>query len=287
MSSRHDAVLRVEAAETLVTDPSGAYVDATFGAGGHSREVLGRLGPDGRLLALDADQVAATIAGGVGDGRFEFAHSNYRRLDETLAERGVEEVDGVLMDLGISSMQVDDAGRGFSFGRPGPLDMRMDRSSGRTLGERLARVGERELARVIWEYGEERRSRSIASRIIDMRDSGRLRDTADIARACGGGHGRRHQATRVFLALRIWVNEELDALREGLAKAAEALRTGGRLVVITFHSLEDRIVKRFIRPPDGSEGPLRRLGRLVRPSQEEVAANHRARSAIMRVGVKA
>lgn len=286
-SDLHLPVLRNEAVSALVVNPGGTYLDATFGMGGHSRAILAALDPKARLIAIDADPASGPQAAKIEDRRFSFCHANYRDLDQVLARQEAQQVDGVLMDLGMSSAQVDDLERGFSFGKAGPLDMRMDTSSGKTLKDRLAKVSERDLAKVLKEYGEERHARSIAKRIIALRHDGRLRSTVDVADACGRGHGKRHSATRVFLALRIWVNDELARLKVGLAKAASALRKGGRLVVISFHSLEDRIVKRFIRPIEGEAGPLARQGRPVRPGAEEVAANPRARSALMRVAVKA
>ena len=286
-SERHAPVLRAEATSALIVDPGGTYLDATYGAGGHSVAILDALDAGAQLVAIDADPSTQESASEIVDSRFSFSCANYAELDRVLEEREALPVDGILMDLGMSSMQVDDAERGFSFSRPGPLDMRMDTSAGANLAGKLAKVSKRELARVLKEYGEERHARNIASRIIDLRDKGKLNSTADIAGACGGGRARRHNATRVFLALRIWVNNELDRLLEGLSKAAAALRNGGRLVVITFHSIEDRIVKRFIRPLDGQSGTLLRHGRPVRPSSKEIAANPRARSALMRVAVKA
>lgn len=286
-SEPHLPVMRDEAVSALVSDTSGIYLDATFGAGGHSRAILDTLSSSGRLIAADADPLAEREAARIEDPRLSFVRSNFAELDSVLDRCGAGEVDGVLMDLGMSSAQVDDPERGFSFSHPGPLDMRMDTSAGATLADRLRRVNRRELARVLRDFGEERHARAIATRIVERRERGELRTTADVAAACGGARGRRHAATRVFQALRIWVNAELDSLARGLAKAAEALRRGGRLVVISFHSLEDRIVKRFITPPAGGEGPLRREGRARRPSAGEVAANRRARSAIMRVAAKA
>ena len=248
--------------------------------------MLGKLGPSAQLVAIDADPVAAMAARKIKDKRLSFFHSNFAELDQVLAECNAVSVDGVLMDLGMSSMQVDDPARGFSFASHGDLDMRMDTSSGRTLSQRLARVSQRELGEIIREYGEERHAKAIARRMINLREKGKLRTSADIASACGSGHAKRHAATRVFLALRIWVNDELGKLRIGLQKAAGALRTGGRLVVISFHSLEDRIVKRFIRPIGGDKGLLERVGKPIRPSAEEIGKNHRARSAIMRVAAR-
>lgn len=276
--------MRDEAVDALVLSPTGTYLDATYGAGGHAGAILDRLDASGRLLALDCDGTVAPSERCGGDKRFSLTRLNFAQMDEALAAGGM--LDGVLMDLGISSMHVEDPARGFSFVRAGPLDMRMDDRQRLTLARRLARVGEAELADVIYRYGEERRSRQIAKRIIALRRQGRLNSTTDLAGACGAKRGATHPATRLFLALRIWVNDELGNLELGLKKAAELLRRGGRLVVITFHSLEDRIVKRFIGPKHNNQQPLRPLGRAVRPSEAERSANRRARSALLRVAFK-
>ena len=273
-----------EAVDALVVSPTGTYLDATYGAGGHAGAILDRLDPSGRLLALDCDGTIAPSRRCAGDSRFAFRRLNYARMDEALAAGA--QIDGVLMDLGISSMHVDNPARGFSFASAGPLDMRMDDRLRLSLAKRLARISEAELADVIYQYGEERRSRQIARRVIELRSQGKLGDTADLASACGPKRGATHPATRLFLALRIWVNDELRNLEEGLKKAAALLKRGGRLVVITFHSLEDRIVKRFIGPKHNNKQPLRPLARAVRPSASERSANRRARSALLRVAFK-
>lgn len=296
----HTPVLLQEAVDQLVTDAAGCYVDATLGRGGHARAVLERLGREARLLAIDRDPEA--IACGerlfASDARVCVAHSRFDRLGELLAEHGmVDGVSGVLLDLGVSSPQLDDPARGFSFLRDGPLDMRMDPGSGESAAEWLARAPEAEIARVLREYGEERFARRIAGAIVRERVQEPITTTARlaavVARANPAWERDRHPATRCFQAIRILVNSELEALANVLRQACEALRPGGRLVVISFHSLEDRIVKRFIRDnsraaaapglPVSMQPRLRPLGRAQHASEAEVRANPRARSAVLRV----
>ena len=303
--SAHLTVLAAPAVGHLVTDPSGVYVDATFGRGGHSRLILSRLSARGRLIALDRDPQAAEAAAAITDTRFHFAHTRFSRLSATLAAMGVTRPQGLLLDLGVSSPQIDAAERGFSWRADAPLDMRMDTSCGITAAQWMASATAEELARVIREYGEERFAASIAKAITARRDAGRpVVTTADLAAVVAGAipvRSRRdaaqHPATRTFQALRIHVNQELEELALVLEQSVAVLASGGRLVVISFHSLEDRLVKRFI---DGHAHPERALGRLplraadlpqprlrsvarVKPDATEVAANPRARSAVMRV----
>ena len=303
--SAHLTVLAAPAVGHLVTDPSGVYVDATFGRGGHSRLILSRLSARGRLIAMDRDPQAAEAAAAITDTRFHFAHTRFSRLSATLAAMDVTRPQGLLLDLGVSSPQIDAAERGFSWRADAPLDMRMDTSCGITAAQWLASATVEELARVIREYGEERFAASIAKAITARRDAGRpVVTTADLAAVVAGAipvRSRRdaaqHPATRTFQALRIHVNQELEELALVLEQSVAVLASGGRLVVISFHSLEDRLVKRFI---DGHAHPERALGRLplraadlpqprlrsvarVKPDATEVAANPRARSAVMRV----
>ncbi len=273
------------ALEYLAIRPDGIYVDATFGAGGHSRAILQRL-EMGRLIALDADPHAAALARQIADPRFSFAQANFRQLDRALDHCSVGSIDGILFDLGVSSMQLDDPQRGFSIGTPAPLDMRMDPQVGRSAYEILATASEGELADIFFLYGEERSARRIARAIVVRRTSGRLPNTAaEFAQLVAGvvhRPGRReriHPATRVFQALRIAANDELDALREGLGSAIGRLRTAGRIVAISFHSLEDRIVKRGFRD-DARLDVLTK--RPVLPDEREIAENRRARSAKLR-----
>jgi 16S rRNA (cytosine1402-N4)-methyltransferase len=269
----------------LAVRSGGTYVDATFGAGGHARAILNRLGT-GRLIAIDADPGAAQRAAAIADSRLTFVHSNFRSITSILDRCAIESIDGVLFDLGVSSMQLDDAERGFSLGRPAMLDMRMDSGVGRSAYDILATASETELADIFYYYGEERSARRIARAVVARRSNGTLPSTtSEFAQLVAGVVARRgrreriHPATRVFQALRIVVNDELDALREGLNGAVGRLRRTGRIVAISFHSLEDRIVKQTFRDDDRLEvitkGP-------VRPDDAEVAGNPRARSAKLR-----
>jgi len=296
----HTTVLLHEAVQALVTTPDGLYVDGTFGRGGHAREVLARLSPRGRLIAFDKDPQAVAVARECfDDERFEIVHASFDQMREQLAARGIERVHGVLLDLGVSSPQIDDPARGFSFRFDAPLDMRMDTTRGETAADFLARADERTLTQVIRDYGEERFALQIAKALVARRQSGNpVRTTGELSALVAGAVKTREPgqdpATRTFQALRIFVNAELEALEQGLSAALEVLAPHGRLVVISFHSLEDRIVKTFIvresrdvpdrrapfAPPRALK--LRALGR-VRPGEAEVAANPRARSAVMRV----
>ncbi|NSX02520.1 16S rRNA (cytosine(1402)-N(4))-methyltransferase RsmH [Cupriavidus gilardii] len=306
---RHRTVLLDEAVDALVWRPDGVYVDGTFGRGGHSRAVLARLGPEGALVAFDKDPAAIAEAGTIKDARFSIEHASFAAMGERLAGAKVA---GVLLDLGISSPQIDDAARGFSFRFEGPLDMRMDTTRGTTAAEWLAQADEQDIARVIRDYGEERFAVQIAKAIVARRsepgDGGRLATTADLAALVAKAVKTREKgqdpATRTFQALRIFINQELADLESGLSSAYDLLEVGGRLVVISFHSLEDRIVKRFMqahaRPQQDADPALRRaplraadlpqptmklLGRF-KPGPDEIAGNPRARSAVMRVAEK-
>jgi 16S rRNA (cytosine1402-N4)-methyltransferase len=300
---RHTTVLLTEAVEALVTQPDGIYVDGTFGRGGHSRLLLSRLSPAGRLVAIDRDlqAVAAATTGAtrVDDPRFSIHHTSFANMVPTLAAQGVNKVHGLLLDLGVSSPQIDDPERGFSFRFDGPLDMRMDTTRGESAADFLARADERLIAEVIKNYGEERFALSVAKALVARRESGNpVRTTAQLSEVVAGAVKTRepgqNPATRTFQALRIFVNAELEELEQGLNAALDLLLPGGRLVVISFHSLEDRIVKTFIaresksvfdrRAPFAEPKPnrLRALGR-VKPSDAEVDANPRSRSAVMRI----
>ena len=299
----HTTVLLAEAVDALLTTPDGVYVDGTFGRGGHSRLLLGRLSPRGRLIAFDKDPDALTAAGAgttrVSDPRFSICHASFAQMADELRDRGISHVDGVLLDLGISSPQIDNPARGFSFRFDGPLDMRMDPTRGESAADFLARADERQIAQVIRDYGEERFAVSIAKAIAARRTSGNpLRTTGElaelVARAVKTREAGQDPATRTFQALRIFVNAELEELEQGLKAALDLLNPHGRLVVISFHSLEDRIVKRFIAgesrevvdrrapfaPPRAMK--LRSIAR-VKPGDDELARNPRARSAVMRV----
>ena len=282
-------MLAAEVVEWLALRPGGVYVDATYGRGGHSAAILAGLGPAGKLLAIDRDPRARDDADRLaGDARFEFVHAPFSRLGACLAARDlVGRVAGVLFDLGVSSPQLEDPARGFSFEHEGPLDMRMDPGAGPSVAEWLARAPEREIADVIFRYGEERYSRRIARAIVARRREHALTTTTELAQLVARAvprRGRLHPATRSFQALRIHVNAELEELRTVLAASPELLAPGGRLLVISFHSLEDRIVKHFMRDAAHVEPPrLRIVTRLLRPALEETTRNPRARSARLRV----
>ena len=306
----HITVLLREAVDALAIKPDGVYVDGTFGRGGHSRAILDRLGPDGRLIAIDRDPHAIE-AGEIlatQDKRFSLHHAAMSELTDVLkqAAGGTEKVlDGMLADLGVSSPQLDVEERGFSFRFNGPLDMRMDTTRGETVEEWLNAASEQKIGEVIWRYGEERFARQIARAVVAARVIGRIRTTRELAGLVGKTVRTRepgqHPATRTFQALRIFINQELEEVENVLPQAVASLRTGGRLVVIAFHSLEDRIVKRFmqdaakadhlpsklpIRANEVNDATLRIVGKPVRASEAEVGANPRARSAIMRTAEK-
>lgn len=299
----HVPVLYAQALEALAIRPDGRYLDGTFGRGGHARGVLERLGPQGRLLVMDKDPEAMDVARNQwgDDPRVVMRQGSFAQLaawDETAAG-----LDGVLFDLGVSSPQLDQPERGFSFQHDGPLDMRMDPEHGESAAQFLARADANEIADVLWQYGEERQSRRIARAIVARREQEPFTTTARLADVIAGLLGRResgkHPATRSFQALRIHVNRELDDLREGLDAAMARLRAGGRLVVISFHSLEDRIVKRFMalhaKAPAGNRRlpvatdfvpGLRLIGAACTATEAELTANPRARSAVLRVAEK-
>ena len=281
-------------------------MDCTFGRGGHSRELLRRLGGNGRLLAIDRDPEAVAAARETADPRFAIEHSGFGRLVEAAHAHGIDRVDGILMDLGVSSPQLEDAGRGFSFRLDGPLDMRMDVSRGTTAAQWLATASENQIGEVIKAYGEERFARQIARAIVAARSRGAVSTTRQLAKIVEDAVRTREpgqdQATRTFQAVRIFINQELEELSLGLTASLALLKPTGRLVVIAFHSLEDRIVKRFmrshsqptpvargmaVRESERAPGELRLIGKPVRPSAAELAANPRARSAVMRVAERA
>lgn len=304
MELEHQTVLLREAVDALQVMPSGLYVDATFGRGGHSREILRRLGPEGRLLAIDRDPEAAAAGALLAkeDARFTMQHAAFSALASVVAAHGWRNrVNGVLMDIGVSSPQLDDPARGFSFMREGPLDMRMNPREGQPAAEYIASASAEELQTVFSELGEERYSRRIAQAIVRARVVQPLTTTRELAdlivAAVPSRDPGRHPATRVFQALRIHVNRELEQLVDALTQALDLLAPGGRIAVITFHSLEDRIVKRFFnhhaRGPDlprhmpiptGTAVPrIAWVGKALRPADAEVALNPRARSATLRV----
>ena len=304
---QHVTVLLQEAVDTLVTSPAGFYVDGTFGRGGHSALVLQHLSPEGRLLGIDKDVAAIAVANErfAGDARFEIAHGSFAELAELIEARAMTgKVDGVLLDLGVSSPQLDEAERGFSFQNDGPLDMRMNQTRGQSAANWVNNATEEEIARVIKEFGEERFAKRMARAIVTERQKTpftRTKHLAEVIKEANPAWEKgKHPATRAFQAIRIHVNNELMDLAAVLEQALKVLAIGGRLVVISFHSLEDRVVKRFIRRQElGDPVPrglpirdeqlnkrMRSCGKAIKASDGEVDANVRSRSAIMRVAEK-
>ncbi|GAB1265014.1 16S rRNA (cytosine(1402)-N(4))-methyltransferase RsmH [Aurantivibrio infirmus] len=303
----HTTVLLKEAVDALVTDPDGFYIDGTFGRGGHSREILSALSASGRLLAIDKDPSAIEVGkqSFADDARFSIAHGSFATMDSLVAAQNMTgRVNGILIDLGVSSPQLDEAERGFSFSNDGPLDMRMDSSTGITAAEWVNSVSEAELIKVLKEYGEEKFAKRISSAIVAARAEAPLTRTLQLAKIISEAHPAwevgRHPATKSFMAIRLFINGELEELSTLLSQVVGMLAPGGRFVVIGFHSLEDRLVKRFIREQergkpiprglpvteDMIERTLKSCGKPIKPSQNEVAGNVRSRSAIMRVAEK-
>ena len=303
--SAHVTVLLEEAVEALAIRAEGVYLDATFGRGGHSRRILERLNEKGRLLAVDRDPMAIAAGQAINDPRFHLAHRAFGEIAGAAREAGVAEVDGVLFDIGVSSPQIDEGERGFSFRHDAPLDMRMDTTRGETAAEWLARAETREITEVIRNYGEERFAFQIAKKVVAARLEQPVVTTGQFAALVRSAVRTREPgqdaATRSFQALRIHINQELGQLALALPQAVQLLRPGGRLVVICFHSLEDRIVKNFMREQSTADSlpkslplradqlpapKLRLVGKAVKASAAEVDVNPRARSAVMRVAEK-
>jgi len=306
--NQHTPVLLHEAVDNLITDPNGIYVDATFGRGSHSNAILSKLGAKGRLIAFDRDPDAIAYANAhMRDERFTIVHSAFSRMQVSLNDMGVAgQVSGVLFDLGVSSPQLDNPERGFSFVREGTLDMRMDTSAGISAMQWLAEVDESELADVLWQYGEEKFSRRIARAIVETRKTTPITTTLQLSELIKQaaphkkGPQEKHPATRSFQAIRIAINQELSEVELGLNQALEVLKVNGRLAVISFHSLEDRIAKQFIKlhekgrelprglPIKGNafEAKLKAVGKPIKPGLQEVNTNPRARSAILRIAEK-
>lgn len=302
----HETVLLNEAVAALVVNPEGCYVDGTFGRGGHSGAILDKLSPAGCLMAIDKDPEALRDAEKyIEDKRFSIKNGSFAQLREFVSAQGWQgKLDGVLLDLGVSSPQLDQAERGFSFQNDGPLDMRMDPQNGISAAQWLAKAEADEIFRVIRQYGEERFARRIARAVVETREerpittTGQLADL--VAEAVPTREKKKHPATRTFQAIRIHINNELGDLQDLLDEVLDVLADGGRLVVISFHSLEDRIVKQFIRKCEKGDQPpayipithdqikqkMRRVGKAIRASEQEVSVNPRSRSAIMRVAEK-
>jgi len=304
-SNVHETVLLEGAVDLMVTDPSGSYVDATFGRGGHSECILSALAADGALLAIDKDLTAIAIATAKerfsSDDRFEISHGSFADIDVHISNSKINNVKGVLADLGVSSPQLDNADRGFSFMNDGPLDMRMDITQGQSAAEWLASADEAEIVKVLRDYGEEKFAKRIARGISEALSIGPITTTLQLAKivkdANPSWEKHKHPATRAFQAIRIKVNNELGDLEQMLESASRCLSVGGRLVVISFHSLEDRIVKRFMREKTKGNAPPRGVpvfekdiirhfklvGKAIKPDAQEIENNVRARSAVMRI----
>ena len=300
----HVTVLLHEAVDALAVKPDGVYVDGTFGRGGHSRLILSKLGANGRLVVFDKDPQAIAVARQLAetDKRVQVVHGGFSSFQVALKELGIEAVDGALFDLGVSSPQIDDAERGFSFRYDAPLDMRMDTTRGQTAAQWLAEAGEEEIREVIRDYGEERFNSQIARAIVQQRQERPILTTGQLAQLAAQAVRTRERgqdpATRTFQAIRIFINRELEEIAAVLPQAAGRLKSGGRLAVIAFHSLEDRIVKQFVkrysthaplpkwaavREADLPQPPLKSIGKAIKASVDEVAANPRARSAVLRI----
>ncbi len=310
MNAAHAPVMLDEVIEALAIKPNGHYVDGTYGRGGHARSILAALDADGRLIVMDRDpQAIADARATLGtDERVTIIHDDYANLKERIAGLDLlERIDGILLDLGVSSPQLDDAQRGFSFQHNGPLDMRMNPEQGESAAEWLQRADEAEIARVLWEFGEERQSRRIARKLVEIRETQSIDDTATLASIISSVVPRtknhKHPATRSFQAIRIHINEELSQIQQMLETILDVLKVGGRMLVISFHSLEDRLIKRFIkaqstqpRIPRGL--PLRdseinsvlrlsAIGKAIKAGTAELAVNPRSRSAVLRVAERA
>ena len=310
MTDSHAPVLHQEVIEGLAIRPDGNYVDGTYGRGGHARSILAALGEQGRLIVMDRDpQAIADARASLGtDSRVTIIHDDYANLRAQVGELDLlQQIDGILLDLGVSSPQLDDPERGFSFQRNGPLDMRMNPESGQSAAEWLAQAEEAEIARVLWEFGEERQSRRIARKIVATRERQPIEDTASLAALISAivprPKNNRHPATRSFQAIRIYINQELSQLQRLLESTLDILRIGGHLLVISFHSLEDRLVKRFFKthssrgklprglPLRDSELetliPLKLVGKAIKAGASELSSNPRARSAVLRIAERA
>ena len=286
----HAPVMINESIDSLMLNKSGAYLDCTFGLGGHSKEILKRLNSDGTLNSIDQDQTVIKYAKKIQDSRFKFQYSKFSEIGELFLNK---KFDGILFDLGVSSLQLDDATRGFSFQKNGKLDMRMDQTNKVSALDWINNAKEKEIADIFYYLGEERKSRLFAKRIIEKRKNELIESTEELAEiAFSGkkyGNSKKHPATNIFRAIRIFINNELEELKQALLASIDLLQDKGRLVVISFHSMEDRIVKNFLKGKLENiefENSIKIIGKIIKPTQEEINLNPRSRSAVLRVGEK-
>ena len=286
----HAPVMINESIDSLVLNKSGAYLDCTFGLGGHSKEILKRLNSKGTLNSIDQDQTVIEYAKKIQDPRFKFEYSKFSKIGELFINR---KFDGILFDLGVSSLQLDDAARGFSFQKNGKLDMRMDQNDKISALEWVNKAKEKEIADIFYYLGEERKSRLFAKRVVEKRRTKLIESTEDLAEVTYAGkkfrNSKKHPATNIFRAIRIFINNELEEIKKALQASIDLLQDKGRLVVISFHSMEDRIVKNFLKGKlDDQENTnsIQIIGKIIKPSREEINLNARSRSAILRIGEK-
>ena len=286
----HAPVMINESIDSLVLNKSGAYLDCTFGLGGHSKEILKRLNSKGTLNSIDQDQAVIEYAKKIQDPRFKFEYSKFSKIGELFINR---KFDGILFDLGVSSLQLDDAARGFSFQKNGRLDMRMDQNDKISALEWVNKAKEKEIADIFYYLGEERKSRLFAKRVIEKRRTKLIESTEDLAEVTYAGkkfrNSKKHPATNIFRAIRIFINNELEEIKKALQASIDLLQDKGRLVVISFHSMEDRIVKNFLKgklEDQENTNSIQIIGKIIKPSREEINLNARSRSAILRIGEK-
>ena len=286
----HAPVMINESIDSLMLNKSGAYLDCTFGLGGHSKEILKRLNSDGTLNSIDQDQTVIEYAKKIQDPRFKFQYSKFSEIGELFLNK---KFDGILFDLGVSSLQLDDATRGFSFQKNGKLDMRMDQTNKVSALDWVNNAKEKEIANIFYYLGEERKSRLFAKRIIEKRKNDLIESTEELAEiAFAGkkyGNSKKHPATNIFRAIRIFINNELGEIKKALSASIDLLQDRGRLVVISFHSMEDRIVKNFLKGKLEDiefENSIKIIGKIIKPTQDEINLNPRSRSAVLRVGEK-
>ena len=286
----HAPVMINESIDSLVLNKSGAYLDCTFGLGGHSKEILKRLNSKGTLNSIDQDQAVIEYAKKIQDPRFKFEYSKFSKIGELFINR---KFDGILFDLGVSSLQLDDAARGFSFQKNGRLDMRMDQNDKISALEWVNKAKEKEIADIFYYLGEERKSRLFAKRVVEKRRTKLIESTEDLAEVTYAGkkfrNSKKHPATNIFRAIRIFINNELEEIKKALQASIDLLQDKGRLVVISFHSMEDRIVKNFLKgklEDQENTNSIKIIGKIIKPSREEINLNARSRSAILRIGEK-